>query len=651
MPVDIQEYLEYRNPLNVLNLIDEPVLQNFIAGYSHLAFSGAVILYKNCDDFPHADSNIIGTTSGPRAHEWYHPFCRFCRVDCIQNELCERFDRMIVRKYYEDEGKGPMLYRCHRHLWDMTYPVRVAGHLVGVLFGGQMILRERNVRWDESLSQIREYVDWKSFDKTHVDQQADMVASIMSAQWGLTDVQQEHAKRIIEENNEPNETAKNTSLPEMVERFHEFLHFGEVTTGLLQQLYGVRAYAAGQKLLRRMATELASTTFDTGEWWNVLARVMQDFQRATGVQGFDVYVRKNSTYVQTIAGSQAMATSVTRGSPASACIELPAERLIDFVDPCVPRPLRSLGTKGASYLYKVDLAGPDDRSISTVILAHGKPQDDPLRDFIQEFCGMIGLRVDVSSVQYQIERDRQEYRDRVRRISHTVKTPLQIALNEIRRSKAKLPRITQESPGTAKMEIMQHLEVGRENILRAKGEMSELHAKSTLPRKPEDVRQIVKELVSELEPLASEKGCEFQLTFSHEPLICRIQKDELRIALRNLLDNAVKFSFHNQVIRISGRNTAGQTALIRISNYGVGIPKEKMEIITELGERGGVVDRERPREKRPGTGLGLSIAMRIIHDHGGAINIDSYPPNKSWQETHMRYVTRVEVNLPLHIDR
>jgi len=52
MSVDISDYVQSTRPLNVLKLIDPPVLESFIAGYSHLAFSGVAVFFKLNEEFP-----------------------------------------------------------------------------------------------------------------------------------------------------------------------------------------------------------------------------------------------------------------------------------------------------------------------------------------------------------------------------------------------------------------------------------------------------------------------------------------------------------------------------------------------------------------------------------------------------------------------
>jgi two-component system sensor histidine kinase SenX3 len=93
--------------------------------------------------------------------------------------------------------------------------------------------------------------------------------------------------------------------------------------------------------------------------------------------------------------------------------------------------------------------------------------------------------------------------------------------------------------------------------------------------------------------------------------------DELRIAVGNVLDNAVKYS-HGQVrIRVEVK-TQDHDVLICISDEGVGIPPGDLKRIFKRFFRTG-----RARTKVKGTGLGLFIVRSILSKHGGGVVAES----------------------------
>jgi signal transduction histidine kinase len=645
MAIDIQDYIRYSKPRNVLDLVPRKILVNSIAGYTHLIFSGTAVFYKTCDGYPSKDEDIENITAGEMASKWYHPFCKYYREDCGRDGACQVFDRVIVRKYYDDPNKGPMLYRCHRQMWDMMYPLRVGANFLGLLFAGQIIVDGEDIDWRTPLSEVEAYVDWGSFNEGRRSQRQDILDGLGG---GIVTQDQLNDIKAIVGGAEDKGATRRIPVGELIRRFKDFLEFGRVTVGLLEQFYKLNVRAAEQGLLRQMATELTRATSDMEQWWQVLVDVMGKFQEATGVEGFDVYTRWRSSYVQQIAHAGAISQEDAKRIPIMLCIELPTEKLVAVED---DKLREYIGFEGTAYLYKYDLAVHEGQNTSTIIVVRGELADEGLKDFVEEFCVMVGLRADVSIIQHQIEEDRTEYKRRVWRISHAVKTPLQACLNEARRTLKGLNAMSlaDENSRHLRAESISHIKVIRENITRTRAEMLGLHGKVDLPRKKTDLREVLQELVREMEPLAAGKDCRFELDVGRAPIVCKIQRDEVRVALRNLIDNAVKFSFHKQAIRIAARETASQTVLIMISNFGVGIPDDKKEAIKESGERGGVVDKERPGEKRAGTGFGLSIATDIIQRHGGWINIESHPTDTYLTREYIHYITRVDVMLPLYV--
>lgn len=94
----------------------------------------------------------------------------------------------------------------------------------------------------------------------------------------------------------------------------------------------------------------------------------------------------------------------------------------------------------------------------------------------------------------------------------------------------------------------------------------------------------------------------------------------LTTAVRNLLDNAVRYSRHYGQVSVGVSADSGEV-LISVVDQGEGIPEEARERIFERFYRG---DRARSRETG-GTGLGLSIVKHVVADHGGRVKVWSKP--------------------------
>jgi signal transduction histidine kinase len=94
--------------------------------------------------------------------------------------------------------------------------------------------------------------------------------------------------------------------------------------------------------------------------------------------------------------------------------------------------------------------------------------------------------------------------------------------------------------------------------------------------------------------------------------------DRLKQVLLNLVTNAIKYTPEGGEVVLS-LTAEGGYAFLRVSDSGIGIPKEDLPYIFERFYR---VDKAREREVG-GAGLGLSIAKWIVEAHHGRIWAES----------------------------
>lgn len=93
--------------------------------------------------------------------------------------------------------------------------------------------------------------------------------------------------------------------------------------------------------------------------------------------------------------------------------------------------------------------------------------------------------------------------------------------------------------------------------------------------------------------------------------VAKMAKVELRRAISNLIDNAVKYGGSAEVTLIA---EAGQI-VVAVEDRGPGIPRSKREKVFEAFYR--IEDSRNP--DTGGVGLGLSVARSIVREHGGDI--------------------------------
>jgi signal transduction histidine kinase len=100
-------------------------------------------------------------------------------------------------------------------------------------------------------------------------------------------------------------------------------------------------------------------------------------------------------------------------------------------------------------------------------------------------------------------------------------------------------------------------------------------------------------------------------------LSCDVQL--LRVALRNLLTNALRHSPENAPVQLSARKQGDGSVAFEIRDAGSGIPADEIPRLFQKYFRGrGALD-------KPGAGLGLYLVERIAHLHGGSVTVASQP--------------------------
>ncbi|WP_130471213.1 sensor histidine kinase [Candidatus Magnetaquicoccus inordinatus] len=141
-----------------------------------------------------------------------------------------------------------------------------------------------------------------------------------------------------------------------------------------------------------------------------------------------------------------------------------------------------------------------------------------------------------------------------------------------------------------------------------------------------NLRQIIEEVLTSQEAWFEEKRLQIQIKEQTDSFLVHCDGTRMAQVVRNLLNNASKFSPAEQRIEIilsseqlaSGRratDTALQAALgITIRDYGMGIPENELEGIFDK-----FVQSSKTKSSLGGTGLGLAICQEIVLAHRGKI--------------------------------
>ena len=145
---------------------------------------------------------------------------------------------------------------------------------------------------------------------------------------------------------------------------------------------------------------------------------------------------------------------------------------------------------------------------------------------------------------------------------------------------------------------------------------------------PVRLDEMAREVVAELVPLADAGSIDLGVSGA-QPVTVRGDPDDLRTLLRNLVDNAVRYSGAGSRVDVSAEELPaadGRTARLTVSDDGVGIaPAERERVFDRFYRRAGTTP--------PGSGLGLSIVKSIADAHGARLALADGPTGKGLSVT------------------
>ncbi|WP_240622669.1 tetratricopeptide repeat-containing sensor histidine kinase [Flavobacterium crocinum] len=129
---------------------------------------------------------------------------------------------------------------------------------------------------------------------------------------------------------------------------------------------------------------------------------------------------------------------------------------------------------------------------------------------------------------------------------------------------------------------------------------------------------VVQQIEYNYKPLLLDKGITFENSVSKNIFIF-VDLDSVKIVLRNLLDNAIKFSSEDGKISIYSENDTANSCQLIIRDNGIGMKPETIEALLSDSE----LLSKKQNSEIIGTGLGLQLCKQMIQKNDGQLNIES----------------------------
>jgi two-component system sensor histidine kinase TctE len=224
---------------------------------------------------------------------------------------------------------------------------------------------------------------------------------------------------------------------------------------------------------------------------------------------------------------------------------------------------------------------------------------------------MLPLVTSLNSLMARLDHSLKQSEDFIAEAAHRVRTPLATVRSY---AEATLQRVDKEENRQAMRSMVRAIDESS----RAAGQLLD-HAMITfradhLEQQDVDLSALVHDLVERLKPIAEMKDLTLRL---HSDAQVPYKGDAILLqnAVRNLLDNALKYSPSESVVDIHVTGTPNVE--IRVCDSGKGFPKGELDTLAMRFKRG------MNAEGTIGSGLGLTIAMDVAVAHDGTLRLSN----------------------------
>ena len=236
----------------------------------------------------------------------------------------------------------------------------------------------------------------------------------------------------------------------------------------------------------------------------------------------------------------------------------------------------------------------------------------------EESIGTVIVLRDITTLK-EVERMKASF---MAGVTHELKTPLAVIRLHAKNLKVYHDRLS----GPNRVELLNAIQTQTsllEQLIEDILQLSRFDAGlSETKREALNLTEVVNQTVIDLRPLAKSKQVSLTWQKPTSPLILMADPNQVKRVVRNLVDNAIKYTpvGGSITVKVSLASNKGQPlAQIWVSDTGAGIPLEHQARVFERFYR---VD---PSHTIPGTGLGLSIVKEIVTIYGGEVRLKSTP--------------------------
>lgn len=271
-----------------------------------------------------------------------------------------------------------------------------------------------------------------------------------------------------------------------------------------------------------------------------------------------------------------------------------------------------------NYTFKVKAADKygnfgKERDIGIIVLSPWYATNEAIFVYVLIIIGVIWLIIHFTSVIVN-KRNADEQIDLFNNITHEIKTPLTILLSSL----------DSASEGSKEDFSKDQIKTTVKRISSLFEQMLNFH-KATTDKSdkgfisPINLETHIQKIICDFKPLTEERNLNIEVKNNWSEGVFYYNKENFDKIILNLISNAIKYSFDDNKIIIELVRTKAGELILKVEDFGMGIPKDQQKYILKRYYRA----RNVINSQRPGTGLGLIMIKKLIEKSGGSISFES----------------------------
>jgi signal transduction histidine kinase len=260
-------------------------------------------------------------------------------------------------------------------------------------------------------------------------------------------------------------------------------------------------------------------------------------------------------------------------------------------------------------------------------------------DLAKQLARRIALSIENARLFYEVQQSVRTRDDFLSAVAHELKTPLTVisaSAQMVQRKQSREDGGTPPDPATTRiLGAVARMTAFIEELL----ELVRRQADPAVGVKPSrfDLVEMVHAVVAEAGQLSHGQDV---IVEANGPVVGEWDRTRLERAVANLIGNALKYNRPDGTVRVRVAIEDGDTAVVAVTDEGIGIPEADRARIFQRFTRGANV-----AGKISGSGVGLAIVRQVVEQHRGSVDVDSIEGRGSTFTMRLP-LTRVPMQVP-----